>query len=102
MEHGWTATIEREVEQDYEVEFDASDTADAYTEAIYQTYEQHNVRIPLHVWENGFEQGDASDEEVSEFAKKIAGGNIAKVYDTLNSTLRSIYKQKLIRLAKAQ
>jgi len=108
MEYTWTATVEKEVEQDYGVELDASDTADAYTEAIQETYEAFEIQCPLHVWENGFVQGDAGDDEVIELAKRLGCEIDAEdldssaLWEKLNSELRAIYEKKLVELAKVK
>jgi len=108
MEYGWTTAVEKEVEQNYGVELAASDTIDAYIEAIQETYEALKIQCPFHVWENGFTQGEAGDEEVIELAKRLGCEIDAEdlyssaLWEKLNSKLREIYEKKLVELAKVE
>ena len=80
-----------------EYDLESNDLDDALTDAIPEVYEQFNIECPLHVWENGFEQGDASDAEIAALGARIG----ADWKDQLNAALETIYRAKLQKIEDA-
>ncbi len=56
--------IAREIEQDYEVVLDLCDIHDVFVTAQYAVQDRTGYVGIYHVWENGYERGDAYDNEI--------------------------------------
>jgi len=70
-----------------------TDVAEAWTEAIEEVYDKLGAP-PLHVWESGFTQGEATDEEVRSLAKRLNCSS-ENVYDVLNAYLERAFRKQL-------
>jgi hypothetical protein len=105
MNSDWTKEVETEVEQDFG-QLEESDKHAAYVEAVERVYEMYKIQCPLHVWDNGFEQGDASDEEVIELATRLHQSYdeddlaSSELFLTLNGDLKTQFQAILEKLAK--
>jgi hypothetical protein len=75
-------------------EYDVEEPNEAWVKAIEEVYEDCNINIPLHVWEHGFEQGDASNEEVEALAK-AHGVTVDALFNMLNVVLENKYRSNL-------
>jgi len=89
-------TITTEVDKLFDV--DDAERQHAYATAYEQTFEESDIDVPLHVWESGFEQGAASDEEVATLAERITGGDVEALYKYLDGRLLEHYAAALAEL----
>lgn len=86
------------IHQDYPTT-DASDQNDAWNDAIIAVYEKFNISAPLHVWENGFVQGDASDAEIQNLVTQLGAKDADALYDELNRALGQAYRTELEKVS---
>ena len=77
---------------------DDSDDNEAWVDAITSVYDELNISAPLHVWENGFVQGDASDKEIKKLIKKLKVADADALFEKLNASLEHFYRTELAKL----
>lgn len=98
MNSDWTTEVEREIAQYYGIDFECG-TNDEYQEAIESVYKMREIQCPLYVWENGFEQGEASEAELLELATRLHL-SVSELFETLNDDLRSTFYAILEKMAQ--
>ena len=74
---------------------DASESADAWADATINVYEKFSIECPLHVWENGFVQGEASDAELEILVHQTNSANTQELFEKLNAALEAEYRSAL-------
>jgi hypothetical protein len=86
--------IQKEIEREYEIELDPNDVNDAFTESHEEVFSKTDIQGAYHLWENGFEMGEADESDLEADAVKL-GVKPDDVLDRLDSVFQQIYREKL-------
>lgn len=70
-------------------------SADAWQESIEEIYAEYKITCALHVWENGFTAGDASEEEIKAHVLYWSLETPEEFFAMLTSALEDKYTAKL-------
>lgn len=88
-----------EIEQEHDVELDPSDTKGAYIKAYIDTFTETGAQGAYHIYENGFDGGDATVDDFEADAKRLGVHSTGLVLGALDAVFERLYRDALTELA---
>lgn len=102
MEWGWFKSIDTEIEDEFSIEIDSSDSNDIHNDAVAAVYEMYGIDAPLFVEENGFYSGDATDDELETLRAKLHASDDDELFQKLNDSLYTQYEAHARKFAQGE
>jgi hypothetical protein len=84
-----------DITQEYPIA-DPSDAAEAFETANVAVYQHFNIETPIHIWENGYEQGDATDQDINALITRLNVPDREALWSLLNRVFERQYRFLLL------